>query len=143
MILPDANILLYAYNSDAAQHRKAKQWLESSLAVAEPLLFSWFTIMAFLRIATSPRLFPQPQNIGTASSIVGEWLARPNVSIISPTPGHWPILSRLLETAQATGPLVMDAHLAALAIEHGATLATADQDFKRFDGLKMFNPLLD
>lgn len=142
MILPDANLLIYAYNIRTPEHGRAKAWLEECLSSSLPFLLSWQVITAFLRITTN-RIFPHPLTITAADEIVSNWLAGPNTAIVLPTSRHWPILSRLLETSQATGPLVMDAHLAALAIEHGATLASADHDFKRFDGLKLINPLLD
>lgn len=141
MILPDANRLIYAHNSGAREQLSAKRWLETSLSSTTPFLLSWQVITAFLRITTNSRAFPQPLTVKLASNIVNDWLDQPNTTIVSPTTNHWTIFSRLLETGQAAGPLVMDAHLAALAIEHGATLATTDRDFKRFDGLKLLNPL--
>jgi uncharacterized protein len=142
MILTDANLLLYAYNQDAAEHARARPWLEEQLSAADLFCFSWQTITAFLRISTNPRAFPQPLSIKEAAAIVSEWLERPQAVILSPGDRHWEIFQELLESGQATGPLVMDAHLAALAIEHGAILATSDRDFSRFSGLQLINPLL-
>jgi uncharacterized protein len=143
MILPDANLLLYAYNTDADQHTLARQWLESVLSGAQLVGLSWQTITAFIRIGTNPRAFPNPLSISEAAQIASRWFARPSVTILVPGERHWAILNELLTQGQAYGPLVMDAHLAALAIEHGATLYTTDRDFSRFPGLRIVNPLVE
>lgn len=141
MTLVDANILLHAYNSTSPDNAKARRWLEAALSGAEPVCLAWITILAFLRIATNPRVFEHPFSIAEAVTLVSEWLEQPPVVMLDPQERHWQILRDLLSEAQAKGPLVMDAHLAALAIEHGAVLATVDKDFTRFPGLKLFNPL--
>lgn len=141
MILTDANLLLYAYNRDATEHDAARQWLEGQLSATDLFCFSWQTITAFLRISTNARAFPQPLTIVEATEIVTEWLERPQSVVLMPGERHWDIFSNLLTTGQAAGPLVMDAHLAALAIEHGCVLATTDRDFARFPGLQTSNPL--
>lgn len=142
MILTDANLLLYAYNLDAAEHARAREWFEEQLSTVALFCFSWQTITAFMRISTNPRAFPRPLSMKEAIAIVQEWLERPQSVILIPGERHWEIFLELLESGQATGPLVMDAHLAALAIEHGATLATSDRDFARFAGIQVINPLL-
>ncbi len=141
MILVDANLLLYAYDSAAPEHLKARAWLEDVLAKQEPVLFPWQSIHAFLRIATNPRAWRAPLTIDEARAIVDEWLSLPNV--VTPIPGerHWDILRELLADSQCSGPLVADAVLAALAIEHGAELCTNDRDFSRFPKLRIVNPL--
>ena len=141
MILIDANLLLYAYNKTADAHPQAQQWLEDTLSEPQHVRFSWLTILAFLRITTNPRVFSVPMTPAASSAIVSSWLTLPSVAVLEPSERHWSILSDLLRTAQARGPLVTDAHLAALAIEHGATLMTTDQDFARFEGLQWKNPL--
>jgi toxin-antitoxin system PIN domain toxin len=141
VILLDANLLLYAYDADAREHSRARSWLEKGLSGEEKVGFSWITILAFLRIATSRRYESIPMTTAEASSIVDGWMEAPNVALLSPTEQHWAILSDLLPKSQARGPLIMDAHLAALAIEHGATLCTNDRDFFRFPGLKVEFPL--
>ena len=141
MILLDANLLLYAYNSSSEHHAAAKHWLEGVLSQPESVRLAWVSVLAFLRISTNPRAYPYPLSPAEASEIVAEWLVRPTVATLEPGERHWPILSQLLTTTQARGPLVMDAHLAALAIEHGATLCTTDQDFTRFPDLRLLNPL--
>ncbi len=104
--------------------------------------FAWLTIWAFLRVSTNPRAFDRPLSILEAEAAVSSWLDQPVAGILDAGERHWDILRDLLRTGQATGPLVMDAVLAALAIEHGATLHTTDRDFSRFPGLKWTNPLI-
>ena len=141
MILLDANLLIYAYDSVAAEHIPARSWLERRFSSSEVVGLSWITILAFLRIATSRRYESDPMSTEEAASVVTGWIALRNVALVSPTEQHWTILSDLLAKSQARGPLIMDAHLAALAIEHGATLCTNDRDFLRFPGLKVEFPL--
>ncbi len=141
MILTDANLLLYAYNRDAAEHDAARRWLEGQLSAPDIFCLSWQTITAFLRISTNARAFAQPFTIAEATSTVAEWLERPQVVILTPGERHWEVLSNLMAIGQASGPLVMDAHLAALSIEHGCVLATTDRDFARFPDLQTTNPL--
>jgi toxin-antitoxin system PIN domain toxin len=143
VILVDANLLLYAYYSRAEQHERSKAWLESVLSGASPVRFAWMTVLAFLRIGTSPRLFEEPLSMDEAASIVTSWLAQPAVEILEPGERYWSILVGLLRDAQVSGALVSDAALAALAIEHGSTLCTTDRDFTRFEGLQTSNPLAD
>ena len=143
MNLLDANLLLYAYNKSAVQHGRARRWLEAELNGSAPVGFSWPTLLAFMRIATNPRAMARPAPIAEARSIVDGWLAVPVATVLLPTERHWAIFRDLLVSGQAGGPLVSDAHLAALAIEHGATLVTNDRDFSRFSGLRVEYPLLD
>ena len=142
MILIDANLLLYAYDSSSTHHQSARRWLEQVFGGYEPVSLAWATVLAFLRISTNPRLQQHVFTLPEAISIVEEWLTQPNFSLLSPGDRHWRILADLLPEAQARGPLVMDADLAALAIEHGATLYSNDRDFSRFAGLKHVNPLV-
>ena len=141
MKITDANLLLYAYNESAPPHEAAKDWLEKCLSSPEIFGLSWQIITAFLRISTNPKSFPLPFTSGEAIEIVNDWLAQPQVRIILPTEKHWTIFSGLIVEGQTSGAMMMDAHLAALAIEHGATLATTDRDFVRFSKLKTVNPL--
>jgi uncharacterized protein len=104
-------------------------------------VFSWETVLGFIRIATTLKLFARPLELDEALRIATDWLAQDNVIIVSPGDQYWAILSSLLEKSQARGPLIMDAHLAALAMEHGATLCTNDRDFLRFPGLRVEFPL--
>ena len=141
MILIDANLLIYAYNSGSREHEGARPWLEGVLSQPEPVGLTWMTLLAFMRITTTSRLMAQPFSLEEVVSIVDEWLALPQVVVLDAGPRHWEILRGLLLAGQASGALVMDAELAALAIEHGASLCTTDRDFARFAGLKVENPL--
>lgn len=141
MILVDVNLLLYAYNASATQHAEARRWLEETIVKTEPFGLSWIAILAFLRISTNPRAFPHPFSIEEAIEIINDLLDQPSTTLLEPGAGDWTILSDLLTTTQSHGPLVMDAHLAALAIENNAVLYTADGDFARFPGLQFLNPL--
>ena len=141
MIMPDANLLLYAYDASASNYEPARAWWEDALSSAETVGLSWQTIMAFIRIGTNPRAYTHPLSAQEAVEIVQAWLARPNAQIVTPSASHWEILNKLIVENQATGALVMDAHLAALAMEHGATLCTHDADFTRFKGLHTHDPL--
>lgn len=142
MIL-DANILIYAHNEDAPEFKKSNRWLSEAMSGNEVVGLSWLVILAFLRISTSNRLFSTPLTIGEAQSVIDKFLGSPNVEVINATDNHWAVLQTVIKDGQVKGPLVMDAHLAALCIEHNATLATNDRDFARFPGLKTINPLLD
>jgi uncharacterized protein len=141
MTLIDANILLYAYDPSSSHHQAARDWLEAIFSAPEPVALTWVTLLAFLRIGTSPRAVEHPLSVNEATAIIEEWLERPMVTLLNPGERHWEILRQLMDKGQARGNLIMDAHLGALAIEHGATLATCDRDFARFPGLKFLNPL--
>lgn len=143
MITPDTNVLLYAYNDDAPQYKVAKKWFESQFDVPTIFGFTWPAITAFIRISTNPRMWPAPFSLTEAMSVVNEWLEHPKSVMLLPTDRHWSIVQTIALGGQARGSLFMDAHLAAIAIEHGAVLATNDRDFTRFSGLKTVNPLED
>jgi toxin-antitoxin system PIN domain toxin len=141
LILVDANLLLYAYHPRASQHAASRAWLEAALSGPQLVRFAWVTLWAFLRIATNPRVFERPLSLSEAEAAVSSWLAQPHSGILEPGERHWDLLQRLMKEGQAAGPLVMEAALAALAVEHGATLCTTDRDFARFRGLRWTNPL--
>jgi uncharacterized protein len=141
MMLVDANLLLYAYDPDAREHEASRHWLEASLSGTVLVRFSWLTVWAFLRIITNPRVFERPLTMAEAEHHVSSWLAQPVAGILEPGERHWEILRPLARDGQVSGPLVMDAALAAIAIEHGATLCTTDRDFARFPGLTWMNPI--
>ncbi|MGA2879615.1 MAG: type II toxin-antitoxin system VapC family toxin [Bryobacteraceae bacterium] len=141
MILLDVSLLLYAHNTGAKEHERAVLWLRDVFSGAETVAFSWETILGFLRLATTPKLFARPLEFEEAVEMVEAWLGRDNVVTVGPQHRHWQILRGLLPKSRPRGSLVMDAHLAALAIEHGATLCTNDRDFLRFPGLKVEFPL--
>jgi hypothetical protein len=142
MILLDANLLIYAANADAPFNRQAKLWLESALSGQETVGFPWTVLLAFLRLTTKPGLFTHPLPLDTALDIVASWLDSLPATIVHPGPRHLLLLRGLLPTLGTGGNLTSDAHLAAIAIEHGAELYSADNDFSRFHGLKWRNPLL-
>ena len=141
MILVDANLLLYAYHPRAEQHESSRRWLETVLSGPDLVRFAWFTLWAFVRISTNARVYTHPLSAKEAATAVSAWLAQPNTGVVEPGERHWEILQRLLAEGQVAGPLVVDAVLAALAIEHGATLCTTDRDFARFPTLKWTNPI--
>jgi len=142
MVLIDANLLLYACDDRSPHHTSARNWLEKTLSGPEPAALSWTVILAFLRLATDRRVFQRPLSILQATEIISNWLQDPRIALLEPGERHWDILRGALINGQASGKLVMDAHLAAVAIEHGATLASADRDFTRFPGLDLLNPLI-
>ena len=141
MILVDANVLLYAYNADDPRQAKAARWLEDALSGDEPVRFTWQVLLAFLRITTGSKPFARPLRLDDAITIVETWLEQPCAEVIEPGARHLALLRRLGVDAQARGALVMDAHLAAIAIENGATLYSTDRDFARFEGLSWKDPL--
>jgi uncharacterized protein len=141
VILVDANLLLYAYDGSSPFHAKARSWLETTLNSDERVGLGLMPILAFVRIGTNPDVFDRPIRPADATAIVSTWLNRPNVGIATPGDRHWRILADVATRGQARGPRLMDAHLAALAIEHGATLATTDRGFGRFPGLRFVNPI--
>lgn len=143
MILVDANLLLYARVRGMKQHDQARSWLEEQLNRPARVGMPWPTLLAFLRIVTNPRVFEQPEAMDDAWRQVGEWLALDNVWIPTPTEQHPEVLDRMLAQTGGASSLVPDAHLAALAVEHGLTLCSADRDFARFRGLRWENPLGD
>jgi uncharacterized protein len=141
MTLVDANILIYAVNQDAPINRRAKMWLESAISGPDTLGFSWNVLLAFLRLTTRPGLFRDPLPLETSLNLIASWLEQPSAMIVNAGPRHLRILRELLLPLGAGGNLTSDAHLAALAIEHGAELCSSDSDFTRFHGLKWTNPL--
>ncbi|WP_376695969.1 type II toxin-antitoxin system VapC family toxin [Wenzhouxiangella sp. EGI_FJ10305] len=141
MILPDANLLIYAVNRDAPHHQAARTWLEQVLSGTTGVGLPWLVLIAFIRLTTNPRIFESPLSPEAALDIVSGWLEQPCVVPVGPGDRHWLIFSRLLRRDGTAGNLTNDAHLAALAIEYDATLYSADNDFRRFEGLDYVNPL--
>jgi toxin-antitoxin system PIN domain toxin len=141
MILVDANLLVYAYLPRFPQHAAARRWLEEAVSAGPRVGIPWPSILAFLRIVSNPRLFERPSSIEEAWSRVEEWLSNGNVWVPLPTERHASILAGLIPPTGGRAQLVPDAHLAALAIEHGLELESTDGDFARFPGLRLRNPL--
>jgi toxin-antitoxin system PIN domain toxin len=139
--LPDANLLVYAYDEHSPHRPASRAWLERALSGRESLAFAWLVLVAFVRLSTNPRISAEPYSAGEALDIVDGWLAQPNATIVHPTQRHAAVLRELLEPLGTAGNLTGDAHLAALAIEHGATLYSADADFFRFPGLNWQDPV--
>jgi hypothetical protein len=138
--LLDANILLYAYDSDSAHHALCRSWLEAAFNSEETVALPWQTLLAFLHISTNSRATKKPLQSAEACEIVSSWLHQVNVCVIGAGERFWGLLEDQMREAQVAGPLVTDAALAALALEHGATLCSVDKDFRRFRGLKLIDP---
>lgn len=141
MILVDANILLYAEDQLSPRHAAARSWWDAQLSKSSPLCLSWIVLGAFIRIGTNPRVFEHPMSLDQAVSRVQSWLDQPCTRIIHPTERHWTVFQKMLFDGQAVANLVTDAHLAALAVEHGCELISTDSDFSRFRGIRWSNPL--
>ena len=141
MILVDANLLVYAHVSSTVPHAKARHWLDGRLNGTSQVALPWPSLLAFVRLVSNPRVFARPLTVAQAWTQVESWLAVPIVWIPQPTDRHKEVLARLVANETFRSNLVADAHLAALAIEHGLTLCSADGDFARFAGLRWENPL--
>jgi toxin-antitoxin system PIN domain toxin len=141
VILVDANVLIYAIDADSPHHRAARRWLEDALSRATPIGLAWIVILAFLRLTTRAGILKKPMPPEHAAAFVEEWLAQPYVRAVNPGEGHWAILSKLLRDSGTAGNLTSDAHLAAIALELGASICSTDADFGRFPGVERISPL--
>ena len=141
MIVVDTNLLVYAVNRDAAQHTAARNWWETTLSGTTQVALPWLVLLAFIGLTTNPRILRAPATADQALRYVDQWLQQPYVVPVNPGERHWTILNRLLAGSGTAGNLATDAHLAAIAIEYGYVLYSADNDFKRFDRLQHVNPL--
>ena len=139
MQLPDVNVLIYAHREDAPEHDRYAAWLRSLTDGAEPFALSEVVLASFLRIVTNPRIFDPPTPMETAVAFCQRLVDWPRAVLVAPTRRHWDVFVGLCASIQ--GPLVTDAYLAALAIEHGCELVTTDSDFARFQGLRWRHPL--
>ena len=142
MIVPDLNLLIYAYDSSSPSHGAARQWWIRCLSGTESVGISWIVALGFVRLWTSPKVFSNPMPVDLAASHVESWFRRPMVRVLNPGPRHAELVFGLLRKEGKGGNLTTDAHLAALAIEANATVYTSDTDFARFSGVKWINPLL-
>jgi uncharacterized protein len=140
-VIVDANLLLYAVDETSAHHARARSWLEAVLNGDEQVGLPWASLLAFTRIVTHPRVNDRPLSPDSAWAIVEAWLDADAVWVPEPTEAHRGVLGGLLRTYGLGGNLVPDAHLAALAIEHGIPLCSADSDFARFAEIRWVNPL--
>jgi len=141
VILVDANLLVYAHVRSFAQHEAARRWLDGALNATVRVGLPWPSLLAFLRLVTNPRVFERPESAAEAWRQVEAWLAADAAWIPQPTERHPEILAAQLSAPGVHGNLVPDAHLAALAVEHGLELCTTDGDFARFPGLRWKNPI--
>lgn len=141
MKIVDLNVLLYAVNLDSAHHRIVRRHWEGAVSGVEAIGLPWAVLLGFLRLATNPAVFPRPLGTDVALEKVDTWLSLPAVRVVTETDGHWEVLRGLLADSGTAGNLTTDAHLAALAISHGAVLVSCDNDFARFRGLRWENPL--
>jgi toxin-antitoxin system PIN domain toxin len=141
MILPDLNLLLYAYNPHVQQHALALRWWQAAVEADELIALPHEVLFGFVRIATSPRLGPAAVELAAAASVVSGWLALPQVRLLTPSAGHFERVLGLLDQTMGRGAVLSDAVLAAYAIEHHAKLCSNDSDFARFPGLNWVNPL--
>jgi toxin-antitoxin system PIN domain toxin len=139
--LPDVNLLLYGLDEASPFHARARPWLEQVLSGTEPVGFAWSVLLAFVRLSTRAQLFANPLSPGEAFDVIDGWLAQPCALLLNPTERHLAVLRGLVEPLGTAGNLTSDAHLAALAIEHGGEVCSADTDFARFRGLRWRNPL--
>jgi len=140
VIVPDVNVLVHAYNSDSPRHAQARPWLERTLGQERPVGLAWVTVLGFIRLATNRAVLGNPMTVGAVATVVRTWLNHPRVQTLVPGDQHGEILLRFLEGIGTAGNLTTDAHLAALAIEYQAEIASTDNDFARFPGLRWFNP---
>lgn len=141
MIIPDVNLLVYAYNRDAPHHAEARAWWEELLTSPEPVGLPWVATLGFIRLMTHRAVLVVPMSPKQAVRHVASWLARSNVEALEPGHRHLEVLGRLLEELGTGGDLTTDAHLAAMAIEHQAEICSTDNDFARFPGLRWRNPI--
>jgi uncharacterized protein len=141
VILLDANVLIYAYDETSPQHDSAREWLEGEFTRNDEIALALVSILAFIRIMTNQAVFDPPLTVLEATEIVDAWLSRPNVGVVHPTRRHLELIAELARAGKVRGPALTDAHLAALAIEHGATLCSTDRDFARFKGLRLEDPV--
>ena len=140
MRVVDANVLLYAVNPAVAHHSASLTWLDRALDGDDNVGFTWSALLAYVRISTNPRIVPRAFAPAEAMAQVHDWLAAPSAHVLNPGQRYPGILDRLLTTRGAAGNLVNDAHLAALALEHRATMVTYDHDFSLFEGVRTYRP---
>ena len=141
MIVPDVNLLVYAYNADAHQHSAARYWWDALLNGTEPVGLPWAVVTGFVRLMTNPRIVASPLTPEQAVSDVRGWLHHDHIFLLNPGPEHLDLLLGYLVAVSAGADWVTDAHIAALAVEHGAVVHSNDADFGRFPGVQWHNPL--
>jgi toxin-antitoxin system PIN domain toxin len=141
LIAPDANLLIYAHSPTSPDYRASRAWFEDLLSGTNPVGIPDLCTHAFLRFITNPKLAASPLSFEDAVRVVDRWFETPHVISLFPTERHWMIMASLAEKSRARGANLTDAFIAAIAIEHGAVVHTADRDFARFPGVRWHNPL--
>jgi uncharacterized protein len=141
VIVSDVNVYVYAHRSDLSEHEAYAEWMGRHVGAGEPFGVSELALSGFVRVVTNGRIFRTPTPLSTALSFCAELLGHPRAVPLRPGARHWSLFQKLCETTPARGKLVADAYHAALAIEHGCELASADSDFARFEGLRWMHPL--
>ena len=139
----DVNVLVYAHRPESPDHSRYAAWLDAARRVDEPLGVPTLTLSGFLRVVTHPRVFVDPTPLEQALAFVEVLRAAPNHVAIEPGPRHWSVFTRLCRAADVRGNIVPDAYLAAMAVERGAVMCTADRGFGRFDELRWRHPFDD
>jgi uncharacterized protein len=142
VIVLDANLLIYAYSANSLEYDRAHKWVEEIFSGDEPIGLPWQTIAAFARVLTNPNLPGEHYSTREIVAFIEEWMQLPNIRLLSPGDRHWAILQKMILDGQVRGKMITDAQLAALTIEYGGVLYTADRDFSRFPGLRWVNPLV-
>ncbi len=141
MKIVDLNVLLYAVNESSVHHSAARRWWEEAVNGEEPIGIPWIVLLGFLRLSVNSAVFPHPLDSDAALEKVDTWLALESTRLVREKEGHWDVLRPLLADSGTAGNLTTDAHLAALAISHGAVLVSFDNDFSRFEGLRWESPI--
>jgi len=141
MILPDVNLLIYAYNQSDPRFKTASNWFQNIMNGQKSVCFCWETINGFIRIVTNKAAVPYPYTLGETFQLVDEWLAFPNTIFLKPSNDHFELIKKLALDTNAAGTLYPDAVIAAYAISYNATIASCDRDFRLFDGIKLIDPL--
>jgi toxin-antitoxin system PIN domain toxin len=141
VILPDVNVLVLAHRRDHDEHERLRSWLEDEVNSDSPFALADIAVSGFIRVVTNPRIYQSPSKLAPALEFVDGLAAQPTCVAVSAGPSHWPIFRRVLVAADARANLVPDAHLAAIALEHGATVATRDRGFARFGDVRWLDPI--
>lgn len=141
MKLVDLNLLLHAFDEASPRHAQARPWVAEALSGTETVALPWTVLLGFVRLSTRAAIFTDPLSVDEAFEVVDGWLSQPAATVVQETPRHLAVLRQLLAPLGTAGNLTTDAHLAALAIEHGAELFSCDADFSRFPGLRWTDPL--
>lgn len=142
MIIPDVNLLIYAYDTGSPHHSAAASWLDEVMKGGEEIGLASVVVFGFVRLGTSARVFRNPFTIAEASARVDSWLKRPHVKIIEPSPHHIRDVLALLVQIGTAANLTTDAQIAGLALQERAVIHSNDTDFLRFPGVRCHNPLL-